>query len=269
MWPSEWPGAPTSGSHGSGPRPMVPSPHVLQAQRAPCLRPHGQQAASSVIILTRGPSLHKGSCSIEGWDCLQWPLVTRPLTGLWLGHGRAHCLQMPRASLRPARAQGPVGGRGGRPAPQTGPSCCVRPGDALGGGQQAASEQAGAVLRSGCPGQGLGKTLGVPWVGEAGRTHCRFLLVWKPQRLRASSPSCRAGRGQPSPPSPGHRPAASRQGLPSLYPTPCLPRVCKEEAPFWVQVAWGSRRGAQVWASHRLKPVSTTGSWGPGKSGEM
>lgn len=42
-------------------------------------------------------------------------------------------------------------------------------------------------------------------MGEAGRTHCRLLLVWKPQRLRASSLlQSREGPAQ-HPPSPGHK----------------------------------------------------------------
>lgn len=99
-----------------------------------------------------------------------------------------------------------------------------------GGSQQVASEQAGAVLRLGRPGQGLGKTLGVPWVGEAGRTHGRFLLVWKPQRLRASSPFCRAGRGQPSSPMPRPQtccvPSGVAVSLPHSLPSSRVQRGC-------------------------------------------
>lgn len=122
-----------------------------------------------------------------------------------------------------------------------------------------ASEQAGAVLRLGRPGQGLGNTLGVPWVGEAGRTHFRLLLVEATEAQGfLSFLQSREGPAQ-HPPSPGHRLPCLSRGRRVSTPLPAF-LVCAEDALFWVQ---------GVWSSHRLTPVSTTGSWGLGKSGDL
>lgn len=66
-------------------------------------------------------------------------------------------------------------------------------------------------------------------MGEAGRTHCRLLLVWKPQRLRASSLlQSREGPAQ-HPPSPGHKLLCLSRvtvSLPHSLPSLCVQRGC-------------------------------------------
>lgn len=120
--------------------------------------------------------------------------------------------------------------------------------------------QAGAPLRLGHPGQGLGKTLGVPrWGGweepTAGSCLCGS------HRGSGLPPSCRAGgTTNPHPQATSCCVSPGSLCLPHSLPSLCATRMHRS----------GSRCGAhergQGWGSHRLKPVSTTGCWGPGKS---
>lgn len=115
--------------------------------------------------------------------------------------------------------------------------------------------------------QGRGQDLS-PLVGEGWGEPTAGLLLVEATEAQASS-SCRAGRPGPAPPSLRPQAAVSPGSL-CLYPTPCLPCVCKEGCTACSGSRWcGAHEEGAGLGFTQAQTLSPPGCWGPGKSGDL